>query len=109
MPVGPSSLDEEAVRRIHADPDPAAAARRLPPPAVRDLPEDPADLGRLEEALWNRIVAAADRQFYRTGTGPAVVIGYYYLKRQELRHLLGLTQMLRYGKSANEIVEYLGL
>jgi hypothetical protein len=109
MPVGPGSLSLSAVRRLHEDPDPALAVACLPPPAVSWSGEGTADLGHLEEALWTRVVHQANRQYYRTTGSSGVVIGYYYLKRQELRHLLGLTQMLRYGKGAAEIVDYLGL
>jgi vacuolar-type H+-ATPase subunit C/Vma6 len=79
------------------------ALRRHVPPA------DSADLWRLEEALWHETVRAADRQYYAQMSGPAVLVSYYYLKREELRHLLGITQMLRYGKGEREISEYLEL
>ena len=71
--------------------------------------DEPPDLGRLEEALWHGAVRLANRQYYEMPAGPAVLVSYFYLKREELRHLLALTQMLRYGEGEAQIVEYLGV
>ena len=56
-----------------------------------------------------RAIRAADRQFYTSSSALALLVSYFYLKRNETRHLFGLAQMLRYERSPVEVVEYLGL
>jgi vacuolar-type H+-ATPase subunit C/Vma6 len=113
LPDGPGGLSEATLRSLHADPRlefVIGSIRWLGPEAerLRDEKGGPS-LGRLEEALWRRLVRTADRQYYCNMTGPAVLIAYFYLKRNELRELLGIAQMVRYGWPESDIVEYLDL
>lgn len=113
LPPGGDGPGLATLREIHGRPTVECARERLPwvDEALRRHvpPGEPADLWRLEEALWHETVRAADRQYYAQMSGPAVLVSYYYLKREELRHLLGVTQMLRYGKDEREISQYLEL
>ncbi len=113
LPPGGERAPTAALRQVHARPTVEFARERLPwvDAALRRHvpPGEPADLWRLEEALWHEVARAADRQYYRRMSGPAVLVSYYYLKREELRHLLGITQMVRYGKGEREFSEYLEL
>ncbi len=61
----------------------------------------------LEELLWHETARLAERQFHRARSGFAVLVGYFYLKHEELRHLLSLTQMIRRGMERRRIVRYL--
>lgn len=113
MPVGPGAIGEGALRRIHATPTLASVLENVP--SLKGLLSDevPArgsgDIGPLERALWHRTLRLVNRQYYGTTSGPAVLVSYFYLKRNELRQLLGLTQMLTYGAEEQEIIEYLEL
>ncbi|MHC4787870.1 MAG: V0D/AC39 family V-type ATPase subunit [Planctomycetota bacterium] len=106
LPLGPGGIGTEALRRIHAAPDVAALADALPGWAPG---REAADSGDLEEVFWHGAVHLADRQFYGTGSAVALLVSYFYLKREELRHLLGLTQMLRYGSEQAAIQQQLDL
>lgn len=97
-PPGPGGLEGGALAQIHADPSAGNLIRLLPwLERLADGPDELEDTGRLEERLWHRAVRLADRQYYMTFDGYGALIGYYYLKREELRHLLSITQMLRSG------------
>ena len=109
VPAGGGRVGEQALRDIHARPELSYVAERLPGLWATVAPMEPQDIGELEEALWRQVVRAADHQFYASSGALGVMVGYFYLKRDEMRHLLGLAQMLRYGKAADEILDYLGL
>lgn len=107
MPVWPGAMGARALRRIYERPEVDFVREAVP--RFRDAlerflkPGEAADFGRVEEALWHETVRLANRQYYTTTLGPAVLVSYFYLKRQELRHLLGLVQMVRYGKGEEEV------
>ena len=109
LPAGPGRLSETTLRDVHARPDLEHVAERLAALGRSSGGEMPQDIGGLEEVLWRRAVHAADRQFYASSSAVALLVSYFYLKRHETRHLLGLAQMLRYGRPPDEVVDYLGL
>jgi len=96
-------LSTSALRRLHADPSAETLRSVAPWTGVEDVE----DIGDVGERLWSRTLRTAARQFRAGQDGITALIGYYYAKRGELRHLLGLTQMLRYGRSAEEILAFL--
>jgi len=109
LPAGPGHLSKAVLREVHARPDLEDVADRLG--SLGRTPDGgvPRDVGELEEVLWHRAVHAADRQFYASSSAVALLVSYFYLKRDEMRHLLGLAQMLRYGRTPEEVMDYLGL
>jgi vacuolar-type H+-ATPase subunit C/Vma6 len=111
LPAGQGGISTSTLRSIHARPDlehVGRAVRWAKAALDRYLrPEDAPDLGRLEEVLWRETVSLANRQHYASVSASAALVSYFYLKREELRRLLGLTQMLRYGKAENEVSAYL--
>jgi vacuolar-type H+-ATPase subunit C/Vma6 len=108
MPEGWGKLSMQDLQDLHQDPDPRNVADRMPWLGPLSPPSGVLrDEGRLEDLLWHRIVQLSNRQWYRRMEGPAAIVSYYYLKREELRHLLSLTQMLRLKRSTREIAEYL--
>jgi vacuolar-type H+-ATPase subunit C/Vma6 len=109
LPNGPDGLSRAVLRDVHAHPELDYAVERLAVPGLTPDGGAAEDIGTLEEALWRRAVHAADRQFYASSSAVALLVSYFYLKRHEMRHLLGLAQMLRYGESPDRIVDYLGL
>jgi len=109
LPAGPGRLNEAALRDVHARPELDYVAERLPGMGPALVEAGPQDIGGLEEVLWRRVVQAADRQFHSASAAVALLVSYFYLKRHEMRHLLGLAQMLRYGRPPDEVVDYLGL
>ncbi|KPK60276.1 MAG: hypothetical protein AMK73_08215 [Planctomycetes bacterium SM23_32] len=113
LPAGPGQIGDSLLRGLHADPRAEFAARSLRwlESSVQELAaqEEGGAFGHLEELLWRRAVRLADRQYYAHMTGPGVLISYFYLKRNERRELFGIAQMLRYGRSAPEIIEQIGL
>lgn len=70
-------------------------------------PQDVARVTPLEERIWHHTVEMAEREFRATQKGFAVLVSYFYLKHEELRHLLSITQMLRRGVSTDDIMDYL--
>ncbi len=109
--AGPSCTTTTALQDVHARPELENVTARFPwvKAAVERYrrAEETPDLGRLEEALWYETIRLADRQYYTNATGPAVLVSFFYLKREELRRLLGLTQTLRYGRAEGEVAAYL--
>jgi vacuolar-type H+-ATPase subunit C/Vma6 len=101
--------DVAALSALHADPTPGHVLERMPWLFAGETVKEPVDLASLEDAAWQHCVRLANRQYYATTSGPAVLIGYYYLKRQETRSLLGLSQLLRYNTPEPEILDFLGL
>ncbi len=65
------------------------------------------EIGDVEDVLWHEVLRLANRQYYALPVGASVVVSYYYFKREELRHLLALAQMLRAGRPPAEIAEQL--
>jgi hypothetical protein len=98
-----------ALAALYADPTAEHVMEQMPWLCGGEPLEQPVDVAALEDAAWRRCVRVANRQYYSPTTGPAVLIGYYYLKRQEARSLLGLSQLVRYNTPEPEILEFLGL
>jgi hypothetical protein len=67
------------------------------------------DIPALEEAFWARTVHLARRAYYGEMRGWSALVGYYYLKRDEMRKLLTLTELVRCGRGRRERVEALDL
>jgi len=110
LPPGAGWVSAARLRALHADATPAAVHRALP--LLERLLPDPAavaDNGRIEDALWRETVRRAEHQYRTAQEGFAVLISYYYLKRAEMRRLLSLTQLVRYGRQPDAIIEHLEL
>jgi len=109
LPAAGSPPSVERLQNLYARPDAENVLSAVPwpvlsPPAAEDA-EDP---DRFERWLWGGIQRAATRQ-RRAAGALAVLIAYYYSKRNEFQRLTGLTQMLRYGMGTSEIVQSLEL
>jgi vacuolar-type H+-ATPase subunit C/Vma6 len=109
LPPDAGSIGRPALQAMHGAPEPAEAAAALPWVDADAYDIEKWDVGTLEEELWHRTVRMANRQYYKTTSGPAVLVSYFYLKREETRHLLALVQFLRYGTPEAEVVAQLGL
>lgn len=109
LPPEGGKVSRGALQALHAQPGAAEAVALLPWLDADAGDEAAWDVGRLEEELWHRTVRMANRQYYRTTSGPAVLVSYFYLKRDETRHLLALVQFLRYGTPEAEVAAQLGL
>jgi len=113
LPAGGRGLGLGTLREVYGQPELEFAVQRVPGLAEavdRHRPaEQVRELGDLEDVLWHEVIRLANRQYYARPAGPAVVVSYFYLVREELRHLLALAQMLRVGRPAAEIAERLHL
>jgi vacuolar-type H+-ATPase subunit C/Vma6 len=98
-----------ALHALYSNPTPEHVVENMAWLFAGEAVHEAADLAALEDAAWRRCVRLANRQYYAPTPGPAVLIGYYYLKRRETRSLLGLSQLLRYNTPQPEILEFLGL
>jgi hypothetical protein len=86
---------DSALRRVHEQPAPeriAASVRALRKPKV------PESLLELEELFWQEIFRRANRVYYTAPEGPAVLVGYYYVRRNELKNLTALVESIHYSK-----------
>jgi vacuolar-type H+-ATPase subunit C/Vma6 len=64
---------------------------------------DPADLGELQKRLAERLYQVANNTFYRSVLHMGCVVGFYYLKRVELNNLVRTAELLRQGRSGEDI------
>jgi len=103
LPAGDSSGDggagvgvsEEVLRAIHGNPSPDNVAAKVRGLARLGVPES---LVELEERLWNQVFRLANRLYYTMPDGPAVLVGYYYVRRNELKNLTALVEAVHYGR-----------
>jgi len=112
LPPGRGAISVATLRRVHANPDPEAISRAVPwvdRVLERFPPGERGDLYALEDSFWQETMRVANRQYYAVPVGLAVIAAYFYLKRNELRNLLGLTQMLRRGWDRDRVTQALGL
>jgi vacuolar-type H+-ATPase subunit C/Vma6 len=101
---------DRALRELHEHPDPERVLQVVPWLGDTDWAPDQDDgTRRLEDVMWRRIVRRAERQYRALAGAFATLIAYYYLKRNEFRRLVSLTQMLRYGTPSEEMAARLGL
>jgi len=110
LPRGPGRLSTATLRQVHSRPDPETILAALP--VLTHLLPGPAQAGPpgvVEEVLWRQTVHEANRQYYGHLSGPAILVSYYYLKRNELRSLTTLAQMVRTGARRRDILERLDL
>jgi V/A-type H+/Na+-transporting ATPase subunit C len=70
-------------------------------------PEGEGDITALEDALWRSTARLARHRFGASESGFGLLVAYFYLKQDETRHLMSLTQMVRRGMASEEIVSYL--
>lgn len=64
---------------------------------------DTKDLNALEFAIWERVYRVANGLFYRSSDNFGIVLGFFYLKRMELRNLICIIELIRYGAGPQEI------
>ena len=95
----PFHVSDATLRELHADPSPQSVAAKVPAVA---RPEDAESLMRLEGLIWERAFRLANRAYYSITEGPAVLVGYFYVRRNELKNLAGLAESLHYGKPFGE-------
>ena len=111
LPRLPGETGSLELRRIHGRPELELIREQVPwaRHALRRFvaPGEVPDFARLEEALWQETARLANRQYYTATSAPAILVSYFYLKRHELRRLMALTQMVRYGGKEDEIAAYL--
>ena len=105
LPPAAGGAPDEMLQAVHARPDIDRLVDTVP--FLRRVPGvgAAADIGELEEVLWQRTVHAADRQFYSTSSAGALLVSYFYLKRNETRRLLELAQRLHHGRTPEETAE----
>ena len=91
----PFHVGNNTLRELHADP----SARNVTS-KVRGISraEDAENLVGLDEMLWERAFRLANRLYYGVTEGPAVLVGYFYVCRNELKNLTALIESIHYGK-----------
>jgi len=94
---GPSGISAAALEALHGDPSPANVARQV---GLVRTPAHAEDLVDLEELLWERTYRMANRIYYSVMDGPAVAVGYFYVRRNELKALVHLAEAIHYGSPA---------
>ena len=113
VPTGWGRLTHDMMRRLFEDPRQENALRMLSsiaPGARRHLrAEGEADIMALEDALWRTTARLARRRFETSASGFGLLVSYFYMKQEETRRLLSLTQMVRRRMAAEDIVSYLEL
>ena len=110
LPADHGELNANTLRAIHAHPDGQQVMQALPFLRDRlDSPEQAESPGAVEEVLWAQTVRLAERQYRSELAGPAILVSYYYLKRNELRQLIALVQLVGRDASPREVEERLGL
>ena len=87
-------LSDSALQELHRDPSAENVAAKVPGLTA----EQAENLADLEHLLWGRTFRLANRLYYRTLSGPAVVVGYYYVRRNELKALTALVESVHYGR-----------
>ena len=93
--AGGFNISNATLRELHKDPSESRLASALPASRQTGVAED---IVAIEETLWKRTMSEAERLFYSTMEGPAVMVGYYYLRRNELKELTGLAEAVHYGR-----------
>jgi vacuolar-type H+-ATPase subunit C/Vma6 len=93
----PFYVSEAILRLIHSDPSPDRVAAALP---FRLDEREAADVVLLEQALWARAYRIANRMYYLAEPGPAVLVAYYYVRRNELRNVTRIAEAVHYGGRA---------
>jgi len=93
--AGGFSISNAALRELHKDPSESRLASAVPALRQTGVAQD---VVAIEEILWKRTMSEAERLFYSTMEGPAVTVGYYYLRRNELKELTGLAEAIHYGR-----------
>jgi len=103
LPRRESSLKEHAGRElpdsvlalIHADPSAENVSARLGAhsPSAESIVE-------LEESGWQTAYGLANRLYYGEVEGPAILVGYFYIRRHELKQLTALVETLHFGAPA---------
>jgi hypothetical protein len=64
---------------------------------VSEVDRDRAErLVHIEDAFWEVAFARANRVYYNDMTGPSVLVAYYYIRRNELKQLVQLSESLHY-------------
>ena len=92
---GGLNVSQAVLRQLHADPSGKNLAATVP--ALRKIGA-PEDLVELEDLLWKELSRLADRVFYSALEGPAILVAYFYLRRNELKELTALVEELHYGR-----------
>jgi len=91
---GPHSV---LLQGLHRDASAGNVASKLPGLTVAEAE----NLADLEHLVWGRTFRLANRLYYRTTSGPAVVVGYYYVRRHELKALTALVESVHYGRPSS--------
>ncbi len=92
---GGLALSDALLKQLHSDPSAERIVAAVPP--LRGV-EAGEDLVELEDLLWRRLFRLAERLFYGVLEGPAILVSYYYLRRNELRVLTALAERLHWGR-----------
>ena len=79
---------------LHRDPSPArvtAMLRFVRPQEAQSLPD-------LEDRLWKETFRVANRLYYAMSEGRAILVSYFYVRRNELKALTKLVESVHYGR-----------
>jgi vacuolar-type H+-ATPase subunit C/Vma6 len=94
----PGTLDPFRLERLYGYPAFEDMLRLVPrefvPPEQYPATQGIADL---ERVLWQRLLAVANRQFYRSTDDLGVVVAFFTIKRVEMANLIRVVEGVRYG------------
>jgi len=91
----PFYVADGVLRELHADPSAGNVAAKVP--GISQA-KDAESLVALEDLLWQSAFRLANRLYYGVPEGPAVLVGYFYVRRNELKNLTALVESLHYGR-----------
>lgn len=80
---------------------------RAPAYMQRALIDIPAELGAIEQALWQRFYRTADRVYYRSQFNVGCPYAFAAIKRMELANLITVVEAVRYGLPAEDTLKRL--
>ncbi|MFP4027641.1 MAG: V0D/AC39 family V-type ATPase subunit [Candidatus Brocadiia bacterium] len=86
-------LSSSRLEEIFNDPSSENIASAVPSLTA----EDAGDLLKMEEKLWRRTSTCANRLYRQMLGGPAILVSYFYLRRNELRNLFQVVESTYYG------------
>ncbi len=93
---------ESALRALHADPSVQKAAVLVPGLRSRGRAEAAGEVGaslvELEDMCWRATFRLANRLYYAVLEGPATLVSYFYVRRNEMKELTALVEALHYGR-----------
>ncbi len=97
-----AQLSGSALRALHADPSVQKATALVPGLRRKRRAEAAGEVGaslvELEDLCWRATFRLANRLYYAVLEGPAILVSYFYVRRNELNELTALMEALHYGR-----------